>query len=272
MTTCKSIITALALLAPTISEAQISTWGGDETGIISTLESEEEDIMDTDTLSTDWKTNLNEFMTTRIEEPIETTEDIYWLTRQGIDRMYYENHPVFYQTIDEDMVRWIRYFCYYKKGRTQRTINRYRRIVDQIENCFMTYGVPAEVAILCTIESGCSYNAVSPVGATGLWQIMPGTGREYGLNVAPYQDDRLNPLKSTDAAAKILRNAYKRLGDWTLAMAAYNCGSGRILKAIKKNNSKDWNKIKKDLPLETQQYIPSIIAMHYAWCLYVNYP
>ena len=124
--------------------------------------------------------------------------------------------------------------------------------------------IQPELSELCLIESGCTYEAESSAGAMGMWQIMPATGRSFGLEVTSFKDDRKDPVLSTQAAAKILLANYHKLGEWTLAAAAYNCGSGRIRAELKRGNQ-DWEHMKGSLPKETSQYIPSLLAIHYVW-------
>ena len=98
-----------------------------------------------------------------------------------------------------------------------------------------------------------------------MWQIMPETGREWGMIIDDTTDERLDPVRSTVTAARILQNSYKRTKDWTMCIAGYNCGMGRTKSIIKNNNSTDWRIIKSKFPKETQQYIPSLLAVHYVW-------
>lgn len=125
------------------------------------------------------------------------------------------------------------------------------------------YGVPQDLKFLSVVESALNPKAVSHVGATGLWQFMPSTGGEYGLRTSSAVEDRSNPVKSTDAAARHLRDLYKRFDDWALALAAYNSGSGRVNGAIKRAGSRNFWKIMPYLPKETRNYVPAFIAATY---------
>ncbi|TFG42242.1 MAG: lytic transglycosylase, partial [Bacteroidia bacterium] len=137
-----------------------------------------------------------------------------------------------------------------------------------IEDIFDSYGLPAELKYMAIIESALNANAVSRVGATGLWQFMYSTGRMYGLNVNSLVDDRRDPVKATHAAAKYIRDLYKIYNDWILVIAAYNCGPGNVNKAIRRSgNKKDYWDIYLRLPRETRGYIPQYVAATYA----VNY-
>lgn len=131
------------------------------------------------------------------------------------------------------------------------------------EEKFKEYGVPQDLKYLSVVESALNPKAVSRVGATGLWQFMPSTGGEYGLRTNSAVEDRSNPVKSTDAAARHLRDLYKQFGDWALALAAYNSGAGRVNAAIKRSGSRNFWQLQKFLPLETRNYVPAFIAATY---------
>ncbi|NNC50130.1 MAG: LysM peptidoglycan-binding domain-containing protein [Flaviramulus sp.] len=126
------------------------------------------------------------------------------------------------------------------------------------------YDIPLEVKYLAIVESALKPRAKSRVGATGLWQFMYGTGKEYGLDVSSYVDERSDPIKSTEAAAKYLARLYKIFGDWDLALAAYNSGPGNVTKAIRRSGGyrNYWN-IRHNLPRETAGYLPAFLANMY---------
>lgn len=131
------------------------------------------------------------------------------------------------------------------------------------EEKFKEYGVPTDLKYLSVVESALNPKAVSRVGATGLWQFMPSTGSEYGLRTNSAVEDRSNPVKSTDAAARHLRDLYKQFNDWALALAAYNSGAGRVNAAIKRSGSRNFWELQRFLPLETRNYVPAFIAATY---------
>ncbi|MFD2551513.1 LysM peptidoglycan-binding domain-containing protein [Bizionia sediminis] len=124
--------------------------------------------------------------------------------------------------------------------------------------------VPLEVKYLAIVESALKPRAKSRVGATGLWQFMFATGKQYGLDVSSYVDERSDPIKSTKAAAKYLAALYSTFGDWDLALAAYNSGPGNVLKAIRRSGGYEnyWN-IRHHLPRETAGYVPAFLATMY---------
>ena len=189
--------------------------------------------------------------------------DMYLLTNEGINIYMALDAPVYCQEIDEESIRWVRYYAHRKKSSTKKMFQRYKPWELNIKQYFLQNGVPTELAELCLIESACTYKALSHAGALGMWQIMPETGRRFGLRIDDTVDERLDPVLSTFAAAKILNANYKRVGEWTLAAAAYNCGASRILKYS--GTRKYWPQVKPVLPKETQQYISCLIAIHYVW-------
>ena len=126
------------------------------------------------------------------------------------------------------------------------------------------YNIPLEVKYLSIVESALKPRAKSRVGATGLWQFMFTTGRQFGLDVSSYVDERSDPIKSTEAASKYLASLYKIFGDWDLALAAYNSGPGNVTKAIRRSGgyTNYWN-IRPHLPRETAGYLPAFLATMY---------
>jgi membrane-bound lytic murein transglycosylase D len=130
-----------------------------------------------------------------------------------------------------------------------------------IEETLDKYGLPIELKYLTIIESALNATALSKAGASGLWQFIISTGKIYGLEINSLIDDRRDPIKSTDAACRFLKDLYETFGDWNLAIAAYNCGGGNVNKAIKRaGGKKDFWAIYPYLPKETRLYIPYFIA------------
>ena len=137
------------------------------------------------------------------------------------------------------------------------------------EEALETYQLPLELKYLPIIESALNPKAVSRVGATGLWQFMLTTGKQYGLQVNSLVDERRDPVTASYAAARVLRDLYKIFGDWNLVIAAYNCGPANINKAIHRaNGEKDYWQIYPYLPKETRGYVPAFIAANYIMTYY----
>jgi len=126
------------------------------------------------------------------------------------------------------------------------------------------YDIPLEIKYLAIVESALKPRAKSRVGATGLWQFMFSTGKQFGLDVSSYVDERSDPIKSTEAACKYLANLYEIFGDWDLVLAAYNSGPGNVTKAIRRSGGYQnyWN-IRPFLPRETAGYLPAFLATMY---------
>ncbi|WP_343523624.1 transglycosylase SLT domain-containing protein [Pedobacter sp.] len=125
------------------------------------------------------------------------------------------------------------------------------------------YNIPQEIKYLTIVESQMNPHAISRVGATGIWQFMFGTGKAYGLKMDNFVDERKDPIQASYAAAAYFRDAFEELGDWLLAIAAYNCGKGNVNRAIDKAGSRDFWVIRQFLPKETRNYVPAFIAAVY---------
>ena len=140
------------------------------------------------------------------------------------------------------------------------------------EDVFREKGLPQDLKYLSVVESGLRPVATSRSGAAGLWQFMRPTARMMGLKINRTVDERRDIQKSTEAAANYLLHLYERFDDWTLAIAAYNCGPGNLRKAIRKSGGKKsfWE-IKKYLPKETQEYVPKFIAISYVMNYYYEH-
>lgn len=140
------------------------------------------------------------------------------------------------------------------------------------EQALEVYGVPLELKYLPVIESALNPNAVSRVGATGLWQFMVATGKRYGLRVTTMIDERRDAVKSSYAAAHYLSDLYKIFGDWNLVIAAYNYGPENINKAIRRAGGvRDYWQIYPYLPNETRGYVPAFIAANYIMNYYCEH-
>lgn len=133
------------------------------------------------------------------------------------------------------------------------------------EDILARHELPYELCYLPVIESALNPHAHSHMGAAGLWQFMPATGKRYGLEVNSLVDERMDPIRSTEAACRFMKDLYKIFGDWNLVIAAYNCGPGNVNKAIHRAGGKrDFWSIYPFLPRETRGYLPIFIAASYA--------
>ena len=153
--------------------------------------------------------------------------------------------------------------------RSPKQVARMMRMSDYyfpiFEEALGRYGLPYELKNLPVIESALNPMARSYVGAAGLWQFMPATGKLFGLEINSLVDERMDPIKSTEAACRFLSSMYNIYADWNLVIAAYNCGSGNVNKAIRRAGGKrDFWSIYPYLPRETRNYVPIFIAANYA--------
>ena len=165
------------------------------------------------------------------------------------------NHIVYYtQKMPEKMERILGLATYY---------------IPIFEEIFDQYDMPLELTAMAVIESALNPKAVSRARAKGMWQFMYSTAKRYGLTINSYVDERFDPIASAHAAARYLRDSYLIFGDWTLAIASYNCGAGNVNKAIRRSGgSKDFWEIYPYLPRETRGYVPSFFAALYAMRYY----
>jgi membrane-bound lytic murein transglycosylase D len=144
-----------------------------------------------------------------------------------------------------------------------RGLTRAGQYIPMIQELFRSEGLPGELAYLAIVESNLNPRALSPKRAAGLWQFMPETAEHFGLRVEPWYDERLDPVLSTQAAARLLGYLHDRYGNWELALAAYNAGETRVNRALRHSRTSGdeedfWNL---SLPLQTRRYVPSFIAV-----------
>jgi membrane-bound lytic murein transglycosylase D len=173
----------------------------------------------------------------------------------------------------EITVRWdsrvLRYLEFYRDDPRGRALvaswtRKSGRWAGTMRRALRDQGVPEDLIWVSLVESGFDPMARSPAGAAGLWQLMPESARAWGLVVDRWIDERLDPDRSTDAAARHLADLYRRFNGWELALAAYNMGSGGLVSAIRKYNTNDyWQlcKLEAGIPWETTLYVPKIVAM-----------
>ncbi len=161
--------------------------------------------------------------------------------------------------------KWMNYFLKKDKARFSRYIQRGSYYKELIQTVLEEEELPAMLYYLPLIESGFNLNAYSRASAVGPWQFIKGTAKRYGLTINSLIDERRDPIHSTEAAVKYLNDLYNVFNSWELALAAYNCGEIRVLRAIMKGKTRDfWQLVeKKLLPRETRNYVPKFIAAAY---------
>jgi membrane-bound lytic murein transglycosylase D len=166
---------------------------------------------------------------------------------------------------DARVVKYLEFFKDDPRGRSTLTtwFRRSGRYRESIRKVFRKKGLPEDLTWLAMIESGFEPIARSPVGAMGLWQFMPETGKIYGLSQDRWVDQRMSSAAATEAAADFLADLYRRFGSWDLAMAGYNMGYGGVLSAVRRYNTNDYwalAKLEGSFPWETTLYVPKILA------------
>ena len=160
--------------------------------------------------------------------------------------------------------RIARYFLLEKRDYMTRMLTASKTYFPIFEEVLDQHNLPIELKYLAIVESALNPQARSRVGATGLWQFMHGTAKHEGMEINSLVDERSDIYKSTEHAAIYLKKLYNIYGDWLLALAAYNSGPGNVNKAIRNSGGYDFWTIKHKLPRETQNYVPSFIAIVYA--------
>jgi membrane-bound lytic murein transglycosylase D len=157
---------------------------------------------------------------------------------------------------------WINHFSGVSRDRFGRFMERGRFVKSQIQDILIQHGVPPEMYYLAMIESGFASHARSHASAVGVWQFTTGTAHRFGLRVDNYVDERLDLIKSTEAAARYLTWLHREFGDWYLSMAAYNAGENKIRRAIRFGRTRNYWKLAQMglLPKETAQYVAKFQA------------
>ena len=279
---CLLIFLPLSMSAQVIDEDEDDEEPDEEDEITVLDQSGNEEVIEfPEAMTYDLDSLLNVYMAkTYLDEPQDCNmKDVNpeYSKEEYVDRLY--RMPCVMEMAYNDVVQK---FIDRYSGRLRRSIsymlgasNFYMPI---FEEALEMYQLPLELKYLPIIESALNPKAVSRVGAAGLWQFMPATGKQYGLKLNSLVDERRDPVKSSQAAARYLRDLYKIFGDWNLVIAAYNCGPENINKAIRRANNvtslkgadgepvpvvKDYWHIYPYLPRETRGYVPAFIAANY---------
>ncbi len=157
----------------------------------------------------------------------------------------------------------------YRPEKTRKILSRMVMYFPMFEQKLREHEVPDALKYLAVVESALNATAVSRVGASGLWQFMPATGLDYGMQINSAIDERNNVVKSTEGAAKYLKHLHAKYNDWALALAAYNSGPNRVDGAIRRAGSRNFWVLQRFLPEETRNYVPAFIAATYI-CNFFN--
>ena len=210
---------------------------------------------------------INAVLENKITPPKETADQINNLTKYGFKNLFtqYNYNPAlpYSSQINPNAELFMSDYLRVHKTQLLKMKGYAVPYFDLIDNIFTQYGLPKELKYLAFIESSLKTSATSWVGAAGPWQFMPQTGRDYGLKITRYNDERRDYFKSTHAAAKFLLKLYADLQDWLLVIAAYNGGPLRVYSAIKKSGSNDFWKLQYYLPLESRNHVKKFITTHY---------
>ncbi|MEL6255730.1 MAG: transglycosylase SLT domain-containing protein [Bacteroidota bacterium] len=194
------------------------------------------------------------------------SDDVPRFSPKYYEQKLYDLPTVIPMDYNQYVARYIEVYAVKRREQVARMMGLGRVYFPIFEEYLDKENMPMELKYLPVVESALNPHARSRVGATGLWQFMLYTGKQYGLKVNSFVDERRDPTKATIAATKYLKDAYNEFGDWLLAIASYNCGIGNVRKAIRRSGGKrNFWEIRAWLPRETRGYVPAFIAATYVF-------
>lgn len=272
---CLLAFLPVTLHAQVVEEEEEEYESADEIEEVIDEQGSEEDIEFPESMTYNLDSLMNEYMSKTYLEPdndCQTKDENPTFSKEVYIERLYRMPTVMEMPYNEVVQSCIDRYT----GRMRRTVgfllgasNFYMPI---FEEALDAYQLPLELKYLPIIESALNPTAVSRVGATGLWQFMLSTGKQYGLETNSLVDERRDPMKASYAAARLLSDLYKVYNDWNLVIAAYNCGPGNINKAISRaGGERDYWKIYPYLPKETRGYVPAFIAANYVMNYYCEH-
>ena len=223
---------------------------------------------DTEALRNNWY--LKNFAV--LDTDVQLKNDVPTSKEDYIERL--QALPTIIEMPYNDVVRsYINMYTGKRRGLVEQMLGLSIYYMPFFEQALEKEGMPLELKYLPVIESALNPDAVSPAGAAGLWQFMIGTAKDMGLTVNSLVDERRDPIRSSEAAARYLKQLYKAYGDWSLAIASYNCGPGSVNRALRRagGGKKDFWEIYYYLPSETRGYVPAFIAANYVMNYYEDH-
>jgi membrane-bound lytic murein transglycosylase D len=240
-----------------------------------------EDSLEIERLSENFEENLDSLVNLwYMENSLATEPDSAYFADSVIlrypDSIYIERLSRLPSIVDLTYNRQVRNYIHVYTGKRRELLENLLGLSEYyfpfFEEIFDSYDIPLELKYCAIIESALNPRAVSRAGATGIWQFMYGTGKRYGLTINSLVDERRDPYKSTDAAARFMRDLYRIYNDWLLVIAAYNCGPGNVNRAIRRaGGKKDFWEIYYFLPRETRGHVPAFIAATYSMNYYMEH-
>ncbi|MDR3218042.1 MAG: transglycosylase SLT domain-containing protein [Dysgonamonadaceae bacterium] len=272
------ILAVIATLFSVCASAQVTMWQDLEKKIAQENEGDSnprtvagQDIYTPEAWDTNWDKLINSWYVTHYAKKINNAA--YNENVSVSDSVYVERLSRLPKIIElpyNSVVRTcIDYYVDRRRSMVEYMLGLESFYFPMIEETLDKYDLPLELKYLTIVESALNPTALSRAGASGLWQFILPTGKSYGLEINSLIDERRDPVKSTDAACRYLKDLYDTYKDWNLAIAAYNCGGGNVNKAIKRSGGKtDYWAIYPYLPRETRSYLPFFIAANYVMNYY----